>query len=1267
MKNKIQNLLFCCCLLFLAGQINAQPNCDIGSTNSCGSTHTLNISPGENISFKLQAAIYNNCSIRIPNNGGTNVTYLIDPMVFSGDDLFPNTSIENKRIILEPGVTLESIFGGFNTNCSQSVFTFDGSGNKNISIWGLYDSCLNRPTIKMPSVNYHPVSTTGFLVASDNVGQPYLNNAGDPNFVFADNVGDPYFDNNGNPNLITGANSTQPPVPADCDFNFNLCNQSIIVWCPQSWEGNHVIAIHGAQNMTIRGINIESSAGGDGIVIAGAEDEEPASNILINDVIFTNNARTGVNIVDATCIQVRNSIITETGMQPNVTNFVDVKGGLALQPNPITDYNLEYFMHSIDVRNSQLVDNTATGITVDFPSLLSTTFTPPVDVRMLNICLDDSPSLLVFDGSLPTLDGNILMRNFTFANADIGIEVTNNWESQQLSRNFRNFTLSNPSVFVDIDNSSNTFCDNLVIADICLGNSTTFCGLNNNCNTNNNFFCTPLEECPDDNSCMDPYFNLTVSDVLNCDNPTVTISTNSDGFCYAWDHDTSETGPTVEVSTGGTYCVTVTECGTDCSVVECIEVVDEDCGDCGPVGCTCELTFTLVNLGNPFEEVALVSPTATPGNIGSWDEAGTFSVTIDAIDGCDPHRYIFALGGNATNVEVEITVSGCGFDDDVFILAPGGVFVELEVEEPCLPPPPNPECETIDGETLLTWDEVPGAESYNLIINEGDGTCCTPGLVTTTVTNITDLEFSGPLPACYSWQVQTVNENDILGDPSDPICSSECGDDLPCIPPVIDLSFEEFPNCDLPFTLVTTNTTGFCYAWDHDPLETGSEIFVGEGTYCVTVTECGDDCETVECIEVVGDFDDGEGCGDCGPVGCTCELTITLVNLGNDFDQLSFINLGVAIIETWDQPGTYTVTASSTDGCNPEDYAFTLGGNATNVEVEITISGCGIESETFILTFFSNPIIFDLDEPCLPPPPNPQCVSSENGNALTWDSVSGSTGYQVTINAGPSDCCPGNLPTEPITATVTGNQFILPSSLPDCFTYQVSTINQNGIISSPSDRECFEEDCEEVDPDPCGELEQPDPTCEQVEGETFVSWSADPNASGYIVTLTFGGGCCEEATQPRTFIYQVTDNQVTLPVGYGDCYSISVEAYCPDFTSSEPSVTICFDRNGCQDSDGGGRTRSDEFNQKTSLASDLNIYPNPTSDLINIQIETVLENSLNLSLIGPDGRIIKNSVYDLDAGQNLIHMGTETMENGIYFLQLETGQEKYYRKIIIMK
>jgi len=285
--------------------------------------------------------------------------------------------------------------------------------------------------------------------------------------------------------------------------------------------------------------------------------------------------------------------------------------------------------------------------------------------------------------------------------------------------------------------------------------------------------------------------------------------------------------------------------------------------------------------------------------------------------------------------------------------------------------------------------------------------------------------------------------------------------------------------------------------------------------------------------------------------------------------------------------------------------------------------------------------------------------------------VPGADSYVVTIDAGQSDCCPNNPPSGPITASVSGTQFVLPSSLPDCFSYQVSSVNENGIISNPSESACFHPEviCDEVDPDPCEEPEQPGPlACDQGEGKTFVSWPEAAGATSYTVTLTFGGPCCNEEVESRTFIYQITGTQIGLPAGYGDCYSITVEAHCTDFSTSTPSGTICFTEEGCIDNgEGGGKDKSDELSLEVSLSNSLYIYPNPTSDFINIRLESVLESSLNVSLIGSDGRVLNYSSHDLQYGYNLIQMNTETIVNGIYFLQLEIGQEKHYERIIIMK
>lgn len=486
MKKILLGLTFLIVSNFIAAQNIV---CDVGDqTYYCSKSITLEIEQEENITVKLEKALLEYCEIRIPNNGKKHIMYLVNPMTFSGDLNNKNTSLQDRTIILEEGVVLQTTEGS-SSYCSQSMFTFDGEANRNITIIGEYEDCIRRPGIRMPKVEYKQDSLMGYLVASDDKNEPYLNDNNMPNYVYDDgDMVDPYFDDNGNPNLITPQNQ-KPKVPASCDYNYNLCNRDIIVWCPLNWEGRHLIAIHGAQQITIQGINIENSSGGDGIILAASESGAPSKNILIDDIHFYRNGRTGLNVKSAVCVQTERCYIEKTGDQAGIHQFVDVNGAVAFEPLE-DEENLEYFMKNIYFKNSSIADNYFYGIKFNFPSLIDTTYQPELEVEIDGVCITDSDFGILFDSTDVELEGKIYIANTQISDVETALLTTANWQSKYVKIELLNLDMSQ-DIFVDdvnIDPLSN-FCSNLQAKDVCMAYSTAICGQNPGCDYSDNNTC----------------------------------------------------------------------------------------------------------------------------------------------------------------------------------------------------------------------------------------------------------------------------------------------------------------------------------------------------------------------------------------------------------------------------------------------------------------------------------------------------------------------------------------------------------------------------------------------------------------------------------------------------------------------------------------------------------------------------------------------------------------------------------------------------------
>jgi len=89
--------------------------------------------------------------------------------------------------------------------------------------------------------------------------------------------------------------------------------------------------------------------------------------------------------------------------------------------------------------------------------------------------------------------------------------------------------------------------------------------------------------------------------------------------------------------------------------------------------------------------------------------------------------------------------------------------------------------------------------------------------------------------------------------------------------------------------------------------------------------------------------------------------------------------------------------------------------------------------------------------------------------------------------------------------------------------------------------------------------------------------------------------------------------------------------------------------------------------QEDNLMEPVNIqiFPNPTADLIILQAKTMLEQSLQLELADLSGRIVL--CKEFYQGSTICHLETETLYNGTYFLTVKDGSSRKTYKVVVSR
>ena len=88
------------------------------------------------------------------------------------------------------------------------------------------------------------------------------------------------------------------------------------------------------------------------------------------------------------------------------------------------------------------------------------------------------------------------------------------------------------------------------------------------------------------------------------------------------------------------------------------------------------------------------------------------------------------------------------------------------------------------------------------------------------------------------------------------------------------------------------------------------------------------------------------------------------------------------------------------------------------------------------------------------------------------------------------------------------------------------------------------------------------------------------------------------------------------------------------------------------------------INELTNI-SNISLFPNPTSQNVFLNYEAKYESQINISIFDIAGKEIQNSQTQMILGKNNLKLNTETLESGIYFI--EVRNENSSKKIKFIK
>jgi PKD repeat protein len=165
-----------------------------------------------------------------------------------------------------------------------------------------------------------------------------------------------------------------------------------------------------------------------------------------------------------------------------------------------------------------------------------------------------------------------------------------------------------------------------------------------------------------------------------------------------------------------------------------------------------------------------------------------------------------------------------------------------------------------------------------------------------------------------------------------------------------------------------------------------------------------------------------------------------------------------------------------------------------------------------------------------------------------------------------------------------------------------------------------------------------------------------------LVTLKNNGNVSLQDIPLRMELSNGTVLQEIAPVALRSSQSATHEFRTTLLESSELQyvcVSVVVESNSAPDDN----TRACQSFEPFTIINDP--YPNPANDNLNIEWLSVIEETIQLTIVDQMGRPILSETIRADAGLNKRHLAVQNLQNGLYFIILKTpGANRAFRTII---
>ncbi len=183
-------------------------------------------------------------------------------------------------------------------------------------------------------------------------------------------------------------------------------------------------------------------------------------------------------------------------------------------------------------------------------------------------------------------------------------------------------------------------------------------------------------------------------------------------------------------------------------------------------------------------------------------------------------------------------------------------------------------------------------------------------------------------------------------------------------------------------------------------------------------------------------------------------------------------------------------------------------------------------------------------------------------------------------------------------------------------------------------------------------------------GGYILDWNDTPGAGSYTVIITLNDEACCNSPWGETVLTYNNLSQSTFTFypkssTTTPCFSWSVIAHCPEGTSgSSTSESVCL----------FGLQAEEELDTRNRISSELIVYPNPATDVVNISLHAISSDQAQVTILDAQGKVIHDiSISTTSNSLNYSWMIPSNMNAGVYYVQIKDQEQLYTKKFIYLK